>query len=94
MSALESRSAGRPSDRPSDAREAVAGLLASVSLFTSLFGLAYKPVRMIAVAALMALVASRMTERHSRLAAFAVGAAIVCWTVGMTIAVLTGRPLY
>ena len=80
--------------RPSDAREAVAGLLASAALFTSLFGLAYKPARLIPVAVIMALVASRMTERHSRLAALAVAAAVVCWTLGMTIAVVTERPLY
>lgn len=80
--------------RPSDAREAVAGLMASAALFTSLFGIAYKPVRLIPVAVVLALIATRMTERHSRLAALAVGATIVCWTVGMTIAVVTERPLY
>jgi hypothetical protein len=35
-----------------------------------------------------------MTERHTRLAAIAVAAAVVCWTVGMTIAVVAERPLY
>lgn len=79
---------------PSDAREAVAGLLASAALFVSLFGLAYKPARMIPVAIVMALVAARMTERHSRLAGLAVAAGVVCWTVGMTIAVVTERTLY
>jgi hypothetical protein len=80
--------------RPSDAREAVAGLLAAAALATSLFGLAYKPARLIPVAAILALVATRMTERHTRLAAIAVAAAVVCWTVGMTIAVIAERPLY
>ncbi len=91
MSAFESSSG---ESRPSDAREAVAGLLATAALFTSIFGLAYRPLRMIPVAAVLALVASRMTERHSRLAALAVAAAVICWTVGMTIAVVTERPLY
>ena len=91
MSAVPSRPL--PS-RPSDAREAVAGLMASAALFTSLIGVVYKPARLIPVAVVMALVAARMTERHSRLAAFAVGAAIICWTVGMTIAVITDRSLY
>ena len=86
MSAIDSR--------PSDAREAVAGLMASAALFTSLLGVAYKPARLIPVAVLMAFVAARMTERHSRLAGFAVAACVVCWTVGMTIAVVTERPLY
>lgn len=79
---------------PSDAREAVAGLIASAALFTSLVGLAYKPARLVPVAVVMALVAARMTERHSRLAALAVAAGVVCWTVGMAIAVLTERALY
>jgi hypothetical protein len=80
--------------RPSEAREAVAGLLAAAALATSLFGLAYKPVRLIPVAALLALIATVMTERHSRLAAIALAAAVVCWTLGMTIAVVTERPLF
>jgi hypothetical protein len=86
VSALESRAG--------DAREAVAGLLASAALFTSFLGLAYKPARIVPAAAIVALVAAVMTERHSRLAAFALAAAVVCWTVGMTIAVVTERPLY
>ena len=79
---------------PSDAREAVAGLMASAAIFTSFIGLAYKPARLIPAAVLMAFVAARMTERHSRLAGLAVAASVVCWTVGMTIAVVTERPLY
>jgi hypothetical protein len=35
-----------------------------------------------------------MSERQQRLAAWAVGIAVVCWTVGMTIAVVTENPLY
>lgn len=86
MSAYESRA--------SDAREAVAGFLASLALFASLIGVAHKPVRLIPVAVILALVAARMTERYTRLAAWAVGIALVCWMVGMTIAVLAERPLY
>ena len=79
---------------PSEAREAVAGLMASAAIFTSFVGLAYKPARLIPAAVLMAFVASRMTERHTRLAGLAVAAGVVCWTLGMTIAVVTERPLY
>jgi len=79
---------------PSDAREAIAGLMASAALFLCFVGVAHKPARLIPVAVLMAFVAARMTERHSRLAALAVAAAVVCWTVGMTIAVITERALY
>jgi hypothetical protein len=79
---------------PSDAREGVAGLMAAAALFVSLVGVIHKPARLIPVAIVLALVSARMTERHSRLAALAVAAAVVCWTVGMTIAVLTERALY
>jgi hypothetical protein len=82
------------SGRPSDAREAVAGLMASAALFLCFLGLVHKPARLIPVATIMALVAARMTERHSRLAGLAVAAAIVCWTVGMTIVIITDRPMY
>jgi hypothetical protein len=68
--------------------------MASAALFTSFVGVAYKPARLVPVAILLAFVASRMTERHSRLAAIAVAAGVVCWTVGMTIAVVTERALY
>lgn len=83
-----------PTSGPSDVREAVAGLMASAALFLSFIGLAHKPARLIPVAVLLAFVASRMTERHSRLAGLAVAACVVCWTVGMTIAVITERPLF
>ena len=43
---------------------------------------------------MVALVAARMTERHSKLAGWAVGVAVVSFVVGMAIAVLTENPLY
>jgi len=79
---------------PSEAREAIAGLMASAAIFLSAVGVAHKPARLIPAAVLMAFVAARMTERHTRLAGIAVAACIVCWTVGMTVAVVTERALY
>lgn len=76
------------------AADTIAGLLATVSIFTSVFGLAYRPVRLIPFAILLALVAARMSDRQQRLCGLAVVAAVVCWTVGMTIAVVTANPLY
>jgi hypothetical protein len=35
-----------------------------------------------------------MSERQQRLAGIAVAFGVVCWTVGMTIAVVTENPLY
>lgn len=75
-------------------RDTVAGLLATLSIFASCFGVIWKPVRIIPFAILLALIASVMSERQQRLAAWAVGVAVVCWTVGMTIAVITENPLY
>jgi hypothetical protein len=77
--------------RPS---ESVAGFLAAVALFVSLIGIAYRPVRLIPGAVVVALVAVGMGGRHQRLAAFALAVAAVAWVVGMTIAVITSNPLY
>ena len=84
----------RQESRREDAREAIAGLMATAAIFTALFGIAYRPVRLIPVAVVLALVASRMTTRYSRLAGLAVAIVVVCWVLGMAIAVITERPLY
>ncbi len=76
------------------AADTVAGMLATVSIFASFFGLAYRPVRLIPFAILLAFVAARMSDRQSRLAGWAIAAAVLCWTLGMTIAVITENPLY
>jgi hypothetical protein len=86
MSAVESG--------PSDAREAIAGFLASAAIFVSAIGVAHRPARLIPVAVVLALVSARMTERHGRLAGWAVAVTVICWTLGMTIAVVTEHPLY
>jgi len=76
------------------ATDTIAGLLATVSIFTSCVGLAYRPVRLVPFAILLAFVAARMSDRHQRLVGLAIAAAVICWTLGMTIAVVTERPLY
>lgn len=76
------------------AADTIAGLLATVSIFTSAVGVAYRPVRLIPFAILLAFVATRMSRRQPRLTGLAIAAAVICWTVGMTIAVLTSNPLY
>jgi hypothetical protein len=74
--------------------DTVAGLLATISIFASCLGVIYRPVRIIPFAVVVALIAARMSERQQRLAAWAVAVAVVCWTVGMTIAVVTKNPLF
>ena len=76
------------------AADAVAGLLASVSIFASALGLVWRPVRILPFAIVLALVAGLMSARQQRLAGFAVASAVICWTVGMTIAVVTENPLW
>jgi hypothetical protein len=74
--------------------DAIAGLLASLSIFASLIGLAYRPGRLVPAALVLALLATAMGGRHSRLAAFAIGLGAVCFVVGMALAVITDNPLY
>jgi hypothetical protein len=83
----------QPAER-SGALETVAGLMAALSFAVASLGIVYKPVRVIPIAILVALIALAMGGRNSRLAAIAVIWGAVCWTAGMTIAVLTGRSLW
>jgi hypothetical protein len=83
-----------PAREEHSARDAIAGLLASAAIFASVIGLAYRPARIIPFAVILALVAARMSIRWSRLAGFAVAVVVICWVLGMAIAVLTQNPLY
>jgi hypothetical protein len=74
--------------------ETMAGLMAAAAIFLALMGLAFRPVRMTMFAALLALVATAIGGRHQRLAAFALCTAGVCWVIGLTLAIVTGHPLY
>jgi hypothetical protein len=78
-------------DRASDW---IAGFLASVALFASLIGLAYRPVRIIPFALLLALIAAGMGGRHQRLSTAALAVGAVCFVVGMAIAVITNNPIF
>lgn len=74
--------------------ELVAGFLASAAIFASLIAVVYRPFRIAPVALLIALIAAGMGGRHKGLAAFAVVVGSICFALGMTIAILTGNPLY
>ena len=87
-------SAYEPASPRWSAADTVAGFLATLSILASLLALAYRPVRVLPFAVVLALIASRMSARNERLAGWAVAAAVVCWTLGMTIAVVTESPLY
>ena len=76
------------------AADTIAGLLAALAVFASLVGLAYRPVRVIPFAIALALVATAMGGRHSRLAAAALFTCGLCFLVGMAIAVITNNPIF
>ncbi len=57
-------------------------------------GLAYRPVRLIPVAIVLALVSAAIGGRSAKLAAVAAGTGALCFALGLTLAILTGHPLY
>jgi hypothetical protein len=77
-----------------DVRDSVAGFLAAVSIFASCFALAYRPIRIIPFALILAFIATGIGGRHRGLATFAVFFAAACFVAAMVIAVVTARPLF
>jgi len=77
--------------RPADT---VAGFLAAASIFVSLTGVAYRPLRLIPFAILLALVATGIGGRSERLATIAVAVGAASFAVGMAVAVITSHPLW
>jgi hypothetical protein len=84
---LPERGPGRPV-------EALGGFLASAAIFVSALGLAYRPLRLIPLAILLALLAAAIGGRHARLALIAVYTGAVCFVLGMAFAVITSNPLW
>jgi hypothetical protein len=74
--------------------QTVAGFLSTFAIFASLFALAWHPLRLIPAAMVLALVAAAMAPRGNRLGLAAVLIAALCFFLGMTIAVVTQRPLW
>jgi hypothetical protein len=74
--------------------ETVAGFLAAASIFVSVTGIVYRPLRLIPIALVMALIATGIGGRASRLAAWAVGIGALAFVVGMAAAVITSHPLW
>jgi len=83
---------GERQARPS---ETVAGFLAAFSIFASLISLVWHPLRLVLPAILLAMISAAMGgERRRRLTFAAVLIAAVCFFLGMTISVVTQRPLW
>jgi hypothetical protein len=83
------------------ARDTVAGFLAVGSIILSalavgaglILELDARPARTGVAAALLALIAARMSARHQKLALTALVIAMIAWVVGLTIAVITKNSL-
>ena len=87
LGVLPERGSGRP-------WEAVAGFLAAAAIFVSAIGIAYRPLRVVPFAILLALVATAIGGRHARLAMFAAYAGAACFVLGLAFAVITSHPLW
>jgi hypothetical protein len=74
--------------------ETVAGYLSAIAVFVSLVGIAWRPLRLILPALLIALVASGMAGAGRRLQLAAVLICAVCFFLGFTVAVVTSHPLW
>ena len=74
--------------------ETVAGFLAAAAIFVSAIGIAYRPLRLIPVALILALIATGIGGRATRLATWAVAIGALAFAVGMAAAVLTSNPLW
>lgn len=74
--------------------ETIAGFLAATSIFVSLTGIAYRPLRLIPLALALALIATGIGGRALRLATWAVAIGAVSFAVGMSAAVITSNPLW
>jgi hypothetical protein len=77
--------------RPS---ETVAGFLSAMAIFVSVISLAWHPLRLVLPAILISLIAAGIGGRYKRLAFAAVMIAAACFFFGLTIAVVTSRPLW
>jgi hypothetical protein len=83
-----------PERVPGASAETIAGFLASAAIFFAAVGVAYRPLRLIPLAILLALVATGIGGRSSRLATAAVVITAICFFVGLAAAVITSNPLW
>lgn len=74
--------------------DTVAGILAAMSIFASLVSIVWHPLRLVIVSILLGLIASAMSRRYHVLGGIAVAVGGLAWTIGMTVAVITGHPIW
>jgi hypothetical protein len=83
-----------PESLPAGANDTLAGFLAAVAIFVSLTGIAYRPLRLIPLALVLALLAVGIGGRSARLATVAVFVGAGAFALGMAFAVITSNPLW
>lgn len=81
-------------ERRSGAADTVAGFLAAAAIFVSIAGIAYRPLRLIPFAILLALIASGIGGRNARLATAATFIGAASFVLGLAFAVVTSHPLW
>jgi len=74
--------------------ETLAGYMSATAIFLAAMALAFRPLVLALAALVLSLTATAIGGRWGRLHAVAVGAATVGFILGMTIAVVTSRPLF
>ena len=74
--------------------EVIAGYMSAAALFLAAMALVVRPLPLSLAALVLSLLGTGVGGRWGNLHALAVGASTVAFVLGMTIAVLTGRPLY
>jgi len=72
----------------------VAGFLSAMAIFAALIGLAWHPLRLIAPAIIISMVAAAMAPKGNRLALAGAMIATACFFFGLLISVVTERPLW
>jgi hypothetical protein len=80
--------------RRSSPAETLAGFLASASIFVSLTGVAYRPLRLVPFAIVLSLIAVGIGGRSERLATYAAATGGACFAIGLAVAVITSHPLW
>ena len=74
--------------------ETIGGFLAAASIFVSLTGIAYRPLRLIPFAIILGLIAVGIGGRCERIATWAVSIGAASFALGMAVAVITSHPLW
>ena len=72
----------------------LSGIFAAIALFFGLLAVAYHPLTVSVAAFLLGLLSVLMSARHERLAGIALGVAGLSFVAGMTIAIITDKPIW